>query len=108
MTRDQIKAILPLLTAFANGETLQESNYDMRTSKESWEDVPDVDFGTVLERPTSWRVKPKPREIYCIEKEPGTLLPFQVGQPHAWDNLPQIHQNLNQGERVVTFREVVG
>jgi len=53
MNKDQAKQLLPIITAFAEGETIQ-----YRHETKGWINAENPHFGY---QPTDWRIKPKPR-----------------------------------------------
>lgn len=53
MTREQAKAMLPIIQAFAEGKTIQ-----YRTSNNEWVDTYKPSFS---ELPTKYRIKPEPK-----------------------------------------------
>jgi hypothetical protein len=58
MTREQVKAALPILQAFAEGKTVQFRPSD----DEDWRDCVELAFGPLLRSPHCYRIKPEPRE----------------------------------------------
>ena len=65
MTREHAKELLPIITAFANGEDVQ-----IHTTSEQWLSMEKLNF----EKPLSqYRIKPKPRKVWVIEYDDGEL-----------------------------------
>lgn len=56
MNRERAKELLPIITAFANGEVIQE-----KIGTKDWYDHETPDFEV---DGYEWRIKPKPREFY--------------------------------------------
>ena len=52
MTREEVKAKLPIITAFAEGKTIQIKN------KDKWADLEEPDFRC---SPDKYRIKPEPK-----------------------------------------------
>lgn len=65
MTSDHYKTMLPIITAFANGDTIQFLGTD-----NIWFDVTDVDFEKEPER---YRIKLKPIELWGALYEDGAM-----------------------------------
>lgn len=64
MTRDRAKALLPIIAAYANGETIQEWI-------KRWPDCEnpkwiDIDFPPFGNASKVFRIKPKPREWWIV------------------------------------------
>ena len=60
MTRETAKALLPIITAWANGEDIQVKSSDV------WRDMdPDRDY-TFDSDKRNYRIKPKPREWWIV------------------------------------------
>jgi len=77
MTRDEAKKLLPIIQAFAEGETVQISG----VSTPEWADVAnpeDVAFGSKAK----YRIKPKPREVYLSLREDGSVAAV-FSSPHC-------------------------
>ena len=55
MTREQAKAILPIIQAFAEGKTLQ---YRVNRKTNEWKDINDPAFNDI---PSEYRIKPEPK-----------------------------------------------
>lgn len=64
MTRENAKDFLPLVEAWANGETLQ-----IRFQGE-WTDLRNVHFDS---NPEDYRIKPKPKTVYVVEVRFGSM-----------------------------------
>ncbi len=60
MTREHAKELLPIITAFANGETIQ-----FRIDNTWITQTADADFDFSL-NPSDYRIKPKPREWFLV------------------------------------------
>ena len=55
MTREQAKAMLPIMKAFAEGKTLQ---YRVNNKNNEWEDINNPAFNDL---PSEYRIKPEPK-----------------------------------------------
>lgn len=55
MNREQAKEFLPIITAYAEGKTIQINDYY------GWHDMPDPVFNNL---PEYYRIKPEPKEIW--------------------------------------------
>lgn len=62
MNREQAKNLLPVIQAFADGETIQ-----VRTEK-GWEDLVNPDFICLPDR---YRIKPEPLEVWIVVDRDG-------------------------------------
>lgn len=76
MTREQCKAALPILQAWANGETVQG-----RTGHDGWIELDTVDAEYLLDHPEDYRIKPKPRKFSIISR-PGNGPWLQTDPPN--------------------------
>lgn len=56
MTRDEAKQFLPIIQAYADGETIQVKGHDGK-----WFDNDQINFTS---KPNTYRIKPKPQVIY--------------------------------------------
>jgi hypothetical protein len=65
MTREHAKELLPIITAFANGEAIQ---YEV--SPGAWGEISNPDFVQTAYR---YRIAPKPRKVWVNEYENGDL-----------------------------------
>lgn len=68
MTQERAKELLPVITAFANGDTIQ-----VRLIGWHWEDYPlhgEPDFSNTA---WDWRIKPLPRKAWVNEYKGGNL-----------------------------------
>jgi hypothetical protein len=61
MTPEHAKELLPIITAFANGEEVQYKN-----TRGQW-DIPDEYGLSFIERPDYYRIAPKPRKFWVNE-----------------------------------------
>jgi hypothetical protein len=65
MNREHWKELLPVITAFANGEDIE-----MKCSA-GWVRISNPDFSY---EPDYYRIAPKPRKVWINEYEDGTML----------------------------------
>lgn len=63
MNRDQAKQVLPLITAYAEGKTIQQRKFN------GWQDIDQLDFFTYSIE--NFRIKPEPKVFY-INKYSGS------------------------------------
>lgn len=68
MNREQAKALLPIITAFAEGKTIQCRGHTVGCRE--WKDVDNPSFGYT---PDMYRIKPEPMECWVNVYEDGTL-----------------------------------
>jgi hypothetical protein len=68
MTPQHAKELLPIITAFANGEEVQYKN-----TRGQW-DIPDEYGLSFIERPDYYRIAPKPRKVWVNEYPKGLTL----------------------------------
>lgn len=87
MTREQCKALLPIMQAYAEGKTIQTC-YDNR-----WEDCCHPRFD---DKPERYRIKPEPREWWVVFSN-GCVRATYYANPR--DSFP--------GCEVIHVREVV-
>ena len=78
MTRENAKLLLPIIEAYANGETVQ-GKCDM--ADDGWIDLEQPAFEGAL---GYYRIKPKPREWWIVDN--GGPLEIYVHKP--WGNPP--------------------
>ena len=69
MTREEIKAMLPIMQAFAEGKTLQ---YRVNEETNEWKDIDNPAFN---DPPSEYRIKPEP-----------TYRPFKDNE-ERWDEM---------------------
>jgi len=62
MTREHAKELLPIITAFANGEKIE-----LRTTAKQWTSYEEFDFESET---TRYRIAPKPRKVW-VNEYPG-------------------------------------
>lgn len=68
ISREKMKLLLPVMTAWATGEIIQ-----LRASKTAkWHDVTDPPSWTF--DPENYRIKPQPRKLYVIYNGTGEIL----------------------------------
>jgi len=67
MNRERAAELLPIITAFANGEDIQNRHIN---NNDFWRDAIDIELLFDIEY-IEWRIKPKPREFW-IDK---TVIP---------------------------------
>jgi len=58
MTPENAKALLPIITAYAEGKTIQVCR--RYTESETWSDIPFPDFN---DAPDRYRIKPEPKRV---------------------------------------------
>jgi len=88
MTREHAKELLPIITEFANGETVQ---YKIRLNPDDkWDDNPSPSFN---DDAFEYRIKPKLREFYLYKDN---------GKFEVLDHPPEF-----QWEEVVRVREIL-
>lgn len=80
MTREEVKAKLPIITAFAEGKTIQIK------SKDKWADLEEPDFRC---SPDKYRIKPEPK-----------YRPFKT-QEECWNEMSK-HQPFGWVKRIDT------
>lgn len=56
MTREQAKEILPIIQAFAEGETIQYRNY-----YDEWMDIKEIEEVNFISSPSNYRIKSEPK-----------------------------------------------
>lgn len=81
MDREKAKALLPIIEAYANGETIQ-----LYTGAR-WEDS---SFNLTFSDPVEYyRIKPAPRTFYCIEWDSGNVAVFKSKKDRDsnWDKV---------------------
>ncbi len=69
MTKEQALKFIPILTALAEGKTIQ-IDISFGLEKPRWTDGKDLKFDDDPER---YRVKPEPSIIYCVRSSLNTL-----------------------------------
>ena len=74
MTRDEAKAILPLMEAYSKGKTIQIKNQD------KWVDLIEATFGA---SPDKYRIKPEPKYRPFKSRE-ECWQEMQKHQPFGW------------------------
>lgn len=92
MTREFVKALLPVLQAYAEGKVVQLS------MGSTWSDVlpeEELDFD---DEPMNYRIKPEPRTLYVAEYSDGSFGFAQTTRKAAEDLC---------GIRVLEVKEVV-
>lgn len=72
MTREHAKKILPIITAFANGEEVQ---YEPLNKMGKWGSVQDPGFQA---DPSAYRIAPKPRVIFVNEYDSELFSTWQT------------------------------
>lgn len=73
MTRDDVKKLLPIITAFANGETIEVSLVEEHRLQ-LWRSTEDITFN--LPR-ACYRIKPKPLEVKLwVNQQTGEACQF--------------------------------
>lgn len=97
MTPENVKALLPVLTAFAEGKRIEVwSELDKK-----WEPLTDNPYFNL--EAARYRIKPEPRRIFVNEYDPG-----QFGQVHeTYDSARTACKTSLAGVRTVEFIEVV-
>lgn len=65
MTREHTKAMLPFITAYANGKVIQIKS---RHCNNHWRDVESPDF---TDEPLNYRIKQEPREVWVMFEDNG-------------------------------------
>jgi hypothetical protein len=65
MTREHAKELLPVITAFANGEDVQTLNF-----RGEWVDATDLTFHGSKD---NYRIAPKPRKVWVAEFKDGEI-----------------------------------
>lgn len=93
MTPQRAAELLPIITAFSQGKTIQFLANASVPNSSYWENVLTPSWQNDIE----YRLKPEPREVFIVEK--GGLLTLEC---HS-----QFSHCCRQGERLVHFREVV-
>ena len=79
MTREEAKAALPIIQAFAEGKTIQWHDVDAG----HWEDIEaTINEKTLRERPHHYRIKPQPRELWLAPIRPGIWREAEAGELH--------------------------
>jgi hypothetical protein len=79
LTRERAKELLPVLTAWANGEVVQ---LKPKTAK-TWVDV-EKDAYLEFRADHDWRIKPKAREFVIFETNQGVLFAADKGSNYAF------------------------
>lgn len=69
MDREQAKALLPVIQAFAEGKTIQYRLSD----KSVWDSLPKNGEMVFTLNPSNYRIKPEPREFELAEYPSGTV-----------------------------------
>jgi len=95
MTPHEAKQLLPVITALAEGKTIQITSID------GWQDVSDPDFSAAP--PREWRIKPTPLESWILVTPAGNLLHARYQREAL-----QLHASAPLGTRLVHMREVSG
>ena len=91
MTREEVKKILPIIQAYAEGKTVQ-----MRLGN-GWADLVESDFGL---NSNQYRIKPEPMEITLVAKDDGTPCESEL---HYQKFLGGVHPQA----RALKFRQVM-
>jgi hypothetical protein len=71
MTREQAKAALPIIQAFADGKTIQATN-----GSGGWYDLEQPNEIYLINHPGGLRVKPQPREFWVVKEVPVEVWDF--------------------------------
>lgn len=100
MTREQVKAALPILQAFAEGKTIQ-----FRDTSENWSDfgkAEPIDGYVFYNYPERYRVKPEPLEFWMNVYENGSF-----GNAFRSETGASDARNPLSNGRTIKFREVL-
>lgn len=94
MTRENIKRLLPILTAYAEGKTIQ-----YKTLHGNW---CDAECPTWAER-TEYRVKPDPivRYINVYQHKAGAIFTFMYGTQESAEREASYHLSVNSDYSVL-------
>lgn len=93
------KALLPVVTAFAEGKVIQERN----GCGDRWRDIQPGVTPTFFMEVENYRVKPEPREFYInLYKEHSS-----AESTYIHNSLAQATANKQVGGRTIKVREVV-
>ena len=103
MNREKAKALLPIIEAFANGETIQ-----LLYPNGKWYDIgteDKLDFSCFVDE---YRIKPKPRTFYGIIYRNGsiTLFSSETRRDEIWEIVGDIFRSKN-GEAKITLVEAL-
>ena len=98
MNREKAKALLPIIEAYANGETIQ-----LLYPNGKWYDIgteDKLDFSCFVDE---YRIKPKPRTFYGIDYGDNQISLFksQTSRDMVWEEYPRV------SDKKVTLVEVV-
>lgn len=102
MTRERCKELLPVMTAWANGEVIQCRCRHKNGSYGAWEDLRGTGAGDDPHwcSDLDYRVKPKPLEVWLVLDAADHIMCARSDAQDAFDRKP------THG-RVVRMREVV-
>lgn len=98
MDREKAKALLPIIEAYANGETVQFLD------GERWREGTQLDWSFP---PQSYRIAPKPRTFYGITyKHTSTITTYDTEEMR--DNVYAGYSNrMKEGDEKITLVEVL-
>jgi len=83
MKRKDAAGLLPIIIAFAEGQTIQVLDGG------DWRDLENPKF---TGQPDRYRIKPEPLKVWIIENEDGTLSsPWVTKPPSEWLGIKKIH-----------------
>jgi hypothetical protein len=99
VTRDEAKQLLPIITAYANGETVQFKTFDR------WEDYEIGDAPDFTASPSSYRIKPKPLEYWAVVNKNGAVVHWYYCECDAVSHAAS-NNVWGSGWRAVHMREV--
>ena len=94
MTRDKIKELLPIITAFAEGKTIEVKN-----SKNEWNEIDDPHFDV---NPKAYRIKPEP-EYRPFESAEEFLIVMKQHTPCGYVRLKNAKHGTFEYYNIVSF-----
>lgn len=95
MTPERAKELLPIITAFANGETIE-----MQTARENWVSFSNYEWSDRCK----YRIKPKPPEYRLYRYTDGNrivgIVTRNTKEPHGKYHLDGVNENVKNGQIV--------